>query len=387
LQTTLNDSANCDGTGHVPGLLRIAYFVHWNAGLESGVFKKVLTQIRCWRALGNDVKPFVVTRSSVLQDDLKRSSVESDLQLYPARRITGAFRRFKAFSRSAERIIEWEPDLVYCRYDRWYPAVTIMGKQTRLVIEVNSDDIAELNCQSRIYGVYNRLTRDNLINSAKGVVFVSGELARLPHFAKFHKPHLILGNSISLTKTVYPRCTRSPGPPRLVFMGQRDMPWHGLDKILSLASQFPRWSFHLIGVDAQDFSLNVPNNVVLCGTLTYPDYQHLLFQADCALGTLALHRKGMHEACPLKTREYLAHGLPVVIGYTDTDFPEGAEFLLQLSNTEDNVVSNIERIRIFVESWCGRRVGHEQIRHLDVNEKERIRLRFLNQVVALPRGT
>lgn len=38
------------------------------------------------------------------------------------------------------------------------------------------------------------------------------------------------------------------------------------------------------------------------------------------IGTLALHRKNMTEASPLKTREYLAHGFPVIIGYKDTAF-------------------------------------------------------------------
>jgi hypothetical protein len=88
----------------------------------------------------------------------------------------------------------------------------------------------------------------------------------------------------------------------------------------------------------------------------------------------------MQEASPLKTREYLAHGLPVIIGYQDTDFRDGAEFLLELPNTEDSIRPNQHRIRAFVESWCDRRVSREQICHLDTKEKERVRLRFLTEV-------
>ncbi len=39
----------------------------------------------------------------------------------------------------------------------------------------------------------------------------------------------------------------------------------------------------------------------------------------------------------LKVREYLAAGLPVVIGYQDTDFLDGAPFILQVPNEPDGI--------------------------------------------------
>jgi hypothetical protein len=159
------------------------------------------------------------------------------------------------------------------------------------------------------------------------------------------------------------------------------MPWHGLDKILRMAALFPRWSFDLVGTNAAEIQSGVPSNVKVWGHLACPEYLPLMANADCAIGTLALHRNGINEASPLKTREYLALGLPVIIGYKDTDFPQGAEFLLELPNTEDNVLAYHGRIRSFVESWRGRRVSREYIRHLDLDEKERERLHFFRQVI------
>src|SRR5690606_39054416 len=45
---------------------------------------------------------------------------------------------------------------------------------------------------------------------------------------------------------------------------------------------------------------------------------------QCCLGlsSFALDRKGMHEACTLKVREYLMMGLPVGAGHKEV-FPEG----------------------------------------------------------------
>ena len=160
------------------------------------------------------------------------------------------------------------------------------------------------------------------------------------------------------------------------------MPWHGLDKIVKLAAVIPEWSFHLVGIGVEDVGGAIPSNVKTWGALLYTEYLPLLAEADCAIGTLALHRKEMQEASPLKTREYLAHGLPVISGCRDTDFMEGADFLLELPNTEDNILPNTARIRAFVESWRGRRVDREKVRHLDTGEKERTRLRFFNQIVS-----
>ena len=74
-------------------------------------------------------------------------------------------------------------------------------------------------------------------------------------------------------------------------------------------------------------------------------YEAILASSDVALGTLALHRKGMSEAAPLKVREYLLRGIPVVIGYDDPDLADRPWFVLQLPNTESNVRDAVAEIR------------------------------------------
>ena len=88
----------------------------------------------------------------------------------------------------------------------------------------------------------------------------------------------------------------------------------------------------------------------------------------------------MHEASPLKVREYLALGLPTIIGYKDTDFPQGAPFLLELPNVENNVDFAADAILRFVEEWKNKRVPRSEVLHLDLKKKERERLRFLKEV-------
>src|SRR5690606_3952676 len=126
----------------------------------------------------------------------------------------------------------------------------------------------------------------------------------------------------------------------------------------------------------------LPSNVTAHGQLAYANYRAALAFADVAIGTLALHRKGMGEACPLKIREYLAHGLPTITAYSDTDFMEPRPFILQLPNEERNVRDNLPSIDRFVSAWRGHRVPREAVQHLDIQHKERSRIDFLTEVVS-----
>jgi hypothetical protein len=117
------------------------------------------------------------------------------------------------------------------------------------------------------------------------------------------------------------------------------------------------------------------------GHLGRADYEALFKNADVAIGSLGLHVLSMDEACPLKVREYLAYGIPVIIGYRDTDFPNGAPFLLQLPNAPDNVEKNLDQIKEFVYKWKGRRVSRSAIVHLDVQHKEAQRLGFMRSLL------
>lgn len=102
---------------------------------------------------------------------------------------------------------------------------------------------------------------------------------------------------------------------------------------------------------------------------------------NIGIGTLALHRKGMKEASPLKVREYLAYGLPVILGYKDTDV-DGKDFVLNIGNYELNVNENKQQITDFVNEWSDRRVDQEQVIQLiDWEMKEQRRLKFFESII------
>jgi hypothetical protein len=91
----------------------------------------------------------------------------------------------------------------------------------------------------------------------------------------------------------------------------------------------------------------------------------------------------MDEACPLKAREYLALGLPVIGAYQDTDIPTDADYFLRLPNNSESLAPWRDRISTFIEYWRTRRVPRSAIAHLDVSVKEAQRLAFMEKILAV----
>ena len=354
--------------------MKIAYLAYWDVSRESGVLKKVARQMREWIRLGHEVRLFAAspgrgTWSGIADLDVETagsSRTLTNLWVTP-----GLTRRVRA----------WWPDLVYHRFHFWYPGLGGLMEAVSTVVEINGDDVAQCRTTQPWYETcYHVLTRPRVMARAKGFVTITHELTAGLHACG--KPVEVVADSIELAD--YPV---TPAPenvrPRLVsIVAHPANPWVGFDKLLWLADRFPGWDFDLVGPDKDQFGAGVPPNVKVHGYLGRDRYDPILACADIAVGSLALHRIGMNESSSLKTREYLAFGLPVVVGYRDTDFPGPADFLLELPNAEDNVAANVERIERFVLSWKGRRIPRESVRHLDVRVKEERRLAFFGQIVA-----
>lgn len=358
--------------------MKVAVLLHWNEGEKSGVFKKVVTQIRMWSSQGISVSLHLVSRNFLLdvwQRHLKE--IPMTFHHYNCNPIT----RIRAWRQAVKAVKAQRPNIVYHRYDLYMPALQSLFRTFPLILEINTNDLREYCLTKGLRCWYNRFTRALLLRGAAGLVFVTHELAGLPCFARYRKPFVIIANGISLDD--YPLL---PPPnndePRLIFLGTDGQPWHGVDKVIRMAKHFPQWRFDIVGIRRERLN-QVPHNVSVHGPRDRLAYEPLLAQADVAIGTLALHRKGMNEACSLKIREYLAYGLPVIIGHKDTDFPRGAPFILELPNTEDNVESNIAKIEDFVYRWKSQRVPRSSISHIDIQVKESQRLAFFRNMLGM----
>ncbi|GGH32203.1 glycosyltransferase family 4 protein [Paenibacillus segetis] len=355
--------------------MKIAYLIHWNDGPDSGVFKKVISQITEWNLLGHEVTLFLFTNrwEAEWKDDLPELRLVT--QTYGA-----GLTRFSAFRKLISQVKEWQPDIVYHRFDLYYFALPTLLRSTPSILEINSNDLTEMRFGGKARYLYHQLTRAMVLRAATGFVFVSGEIAEEEHYSRYVRDKVVIGNGFAMAGV-------SPAEPtvedriRLFFIGTPGQPWHGVDSIVALAEMNQDWHFDIVGIQSSDIGGQLPNNMTFHGRMVRREYEPLMLKADVAIGSLALYRNQMKEASPLKVREYLAYGLPIIIGYSDTDFPEQVPFILEIPNTPDNTRNNQEEIRTFVTAWHKKRVERSQVAHLDTVVKEAVRVDYMKHIV------
>jgi hypothetical protein len=347
--------------------VRIAYVCYWNRLEKDGIALKIEAQVASWRAAGHEVEVFC----------LSRGTGESPWRIFPFAGLRGRYRATQSLQRA---VVAYEPDLVYLRFELYVPPLGRIMRRFPAVLEIQAKDREEISQRprrARRSGAYLELNRHLLFSRAVGAVYVTHELARLPRYARHGLPALVLGNGVDLDAL---RELPAPGNarPRLAFLASVEQDWHGVDKILWLAAALPEVDFDLVGYSPADLPAAPPPNVTAHGVLSREEYEPILAAADAGIGTLALHRKDMVEASPLKVREYLGHGLPILIGYEDTDLVGvDAWWILRLPNEESNVRDGLAEIRSFVAQARGRRVAREEIAgRIAVAAKERARLAF-----------
>ena len=357
--------------------LRIAFILCENIDRETGVLKKMAMQMRYWKTKGHVVKLFVAAQSDRRWEGL----ADIDVDITVITKFSDKWDRNLLY----KKIQPWTPDMLYLRYSWLYSFISKLISRYPSIMEINSDDYSEMKISELKRGaifkyMYYRLTRNRLYRHMVGFVYLTDELKQ--KLSKYNKPGVVISNGIDIDKFDMLPATGNKHHV-LFFMGTSKQPWHGVDKIVTMANRFPEWEFELVGFAADDIDAAPPKNMRFHGFLNYKDYIRILSTSDIAIGTLALHRKNMNEASPLKVRECLACGLPVIIGYKDTDFPDGAPFLLQLPNTETNVGDNLDAIDKFVLAWNGKRVEAKYISNLNLDIKEDERLAFFQKIIKL----
>jgi hypothetical protein len=364
--------------------MRIAYVsLHWPRTIHSGVGKKIAAQIGAWRAAGNEVTLFLHSHTIENANDFLPGVIE----LYERKsgfvgKILTEFSRNKALASLIAKIKTYRPDIIYLRFNVFAYPLQRLFHIAPVIIEAVTNDVQQHETLGKFYALYNRLTRRINLERCSGIVSISHELAALPAFADYHKPTIVMGDGVDLSK--YPVI---PAPknqqPHLVFIGSPGNAWHGVEKLAPLAKLYPDLVIDVIGYGHIEGLQNPPVNIVLHGYLKGEAYQQVLATADAAISSLALHSIGMQESSPLKTRECVAMGIPIILPYRDTDLELfNHPCILRIPNTPDNVQAHADEIYQFVCSVMGKRLDDPQIRDsIDSKNKESQRLDFFHKIV------
>jgi len=368
--------------------MKIAYLAELTLENQGGVIGKIFNQVKIWRKLGHEVKIFIRAYTNGEYKFPEYCNVYSGI---PNRRpekpnlIKGLLNKCLTHRKIAKDVIDFNPDIIYYRYKIWYPfLIKDILSFTSYFVELNTDDIKETKLKGAFRYWYNKITRKLLLSNAAGLVCVTEEIAE--RNKKLSRPTCVIGNGYDLSSV-----TPIPAPcnikPQIIFVGGGgNALWHGVDKIIVMANNLQEFTFHVVGPPRSQFSSykSLPKNIYFHGYMTKEQLTNLYKIVDVAIGTLALHRNQMEEASPLKVREYLAYGIPVIIGYKDTDLKDENPAILRLPNRETNVVENIDTIREFVYKQIGNRVSPASVSMLDYKDKEIKRIHFLEQIANQP---
>ena len=358
--------------------MRIAYVTIHIAPeiMQGGVGKKIQTQIKIWAEQNHEVTLFSLTPAELSIPEIKQFIFNNNLNL-----LQREMHRSAVLKNMLAEIQEYKPDLIYLRYGLYsYPLHRIF-KIVPVIVEINSNDIVEYRSRGVFFYWMNRLTRNLTFDPACGYILPTYELLVALRL-KPEKCAKVISNGMDVKEArVLPPTNHTN--PVITLIGSPGMNWHGVDKLIRLASIYPDLQINIVGYSSKDVDGIVPANVHLHGFLEGEALYQILAQTDVACGTLALHRKNMEEACPLKVREALACGIPLVLGYKDTDLNDvNIETIMRIPNTEDNIITHAKLLRDFAYKMIGKRIKIEEIApYLDQNKKEETRLAFFQTVL------
>jgi hypothetical protein len=233
------------------------------------------------------------------------------------------------------------------------PAALLGRYGRRIVSEHHTDEASELRLIGRWpFGALKARMEERckpaFLRQLAGIIAVTRELCDLESAAAPALPATVIGNGIDVTAQPAhgPAPLPSGAPLRLVWACSEFAPWQGLDRLLSgLAARSTGRSVELVLAGrlstAQHSAIAAASGTlleVICrGTLDSAGIDRELHAAHAVLGTLALHRKAMREACPLKVREAVARGLPVINACDDPDLPKDLPGVLRIEAGEEPV--------------------------------------------------
>ncbi|WP_400071313.1 hypothetical protein [Zobellia russellii] len=290
------------------------------------------------------------------------------------------------FIEAREHLDSFNPDVVYARYSLYQPFYRRIGERFKLIVEVNTDFESEYfllrkeGIKRYLRFLYYKCTNSLFLKSVSGIAAVTNELGE-----KYTgRPTAVFPNSLKVSDYKISSYKPNSNELSMIFLGTPGMAWHGIDILIEMAKILNHVKFHIVGYSSTDLP-DVPDNVLLHGFLKKEEYLKYINQSTAAIGTLALHRKKMKEACPLKIREYLACCKPLVVPYKETAFEMKGypDWALRVDFEKDGIASVAKNINTFLERCHEFNLRQEDVlQYIDVSEVEKLRLQFFERVRA-----
>jgi glycosyltransferase involved in cell wall biosynthesis len=268
-------------------------------------------------------------------------------------------RQLRHLGSAAVRIArETRPDIIYLRTFPldYFLAVRSLGQlDIPIACEVNTLLASEYLSKGKpIRGwVFSSSERLTLAASAGWLGVTQEILDQVSSRSRSRRPTALALNGFDPADVV-PRLGRSeirktlgvPEEKDVLLMAGFSKPWHGSDRAIQMMTRLPDAELWLVGGSslARDYAsklardLRVDGRVRLWPWVSKEEVVELVSAADVGIGPLALDRKGMREAQPIKGRLYMALGLPILMNYADPAFPS-ADFVGTVNSLDPGILA------------------------------------------------
>jgi len=272
----------------------------------------------------------------------------------------------------------------------------------KIVIEYQTIEPVEYRLNGKYLYLFIDLFHGDAIRKySDAIVGVTDEITQyqLNRSGITNKPHITIGNGFDVA-SVPVRDARHYDTTELYLLCVANVSkWHGLDRLLKGIAEYrgnTRIIFHIVG-DGDEIlpliqlveKLNIRNLVKFHGFKTGKELDTLFNTCHVAVGSLGIHRLGLHEASILKAREYCARGIPYIIACADPDFPDDFPYIHRVSPNDSPL--DIEKIIEFSQTAYTDPDHPEKMReyaleHLDWSVKMKTLKAFLETLVGEPKS-
>jgi hypothetical protein len=346
--------------------MKLAFVTPYDSDYDS-VYLHTNARLDEWRRQGIEVEGFVVGNGGRLQRSAL-SNLVHDL------RTSGDLTRGLA---------EFQPDLICCRW--LTPVPGLVGKLRRIapvVFEIHSNDIQETAAGRPLHVLYTKAFRERELHGGSGACFVTKELAGLHEFTNIPGPRESFGNGTALSQR-----TKPPHSLRNTIgmaVGQPYV-WSGLDRFSRLAEQLPDidWVVACPKSALADVTSAAGQSVIVRGTRSTAEYYDEVRSWTVAIGTMALERKGLTSATPLKVRDYVGLGVPTVLPYWDDDLGPVSDPLLANLAAKNQASASVspEFLKDFADSAKGQNLRLSTSAVVSIESIETRRVHFFRDIL------
>ncbi len=126
-----------------------------------------------------------------------------------------------------------------------------------------------------------------------------------------------------------------------IFTGN-GYPWHGLTEIIEYLRQFPDIGLVVVG----PYDISSSKQILSIQHCLSPTLVTLIESCDFAISTFRWDMLEITEGSPLKSRQFLCHGCPILVNYHDcaADFEELKPYIVDFREHKEHSFSRISQL-------------------------------------------